>query len=161
VWYHGLTLIEALDAVQLERRDASGPLRISILDEQQTDKGDKLASGKVVQGTVKIGEKLIFGPHFLNCQVKFLMNSRDEYVQYAEPGENVRLCLHGLEEGDIRKGYILCDKVSPMVPISTHILAWVDILNLAKNEVIAKGFTSMFHIHTVQEECFVDEIKEI
>lgn len=79
---------------------------------------------------MRIGDKLIFGPHFKNCQVKFIMNSKDEYVQQAEPGENVRLCLHGLDDGDIRKGYVLCDKVNPMIPISTHILAHIDILNL-------------------------------
>lgn len=89
------------------------------------------------------------------------MNSKDLYVQYAKPGENVRICLHGIEEGDIRKGYVLCDKVNPMIPITTHILATIDILNLGKNEVVAKGFTSMLHIHTAQEECYIEEIREI
>jgi len=58
------------------------------------------------------------------------MNSKDELVKYAEPGENVRVCLHGLENGDIKKSYVLCDKAHPVIPISDHILAYLDIINL-------------------------------
>jgi len=88
------------------------------------------------------------------------MNSKDELVWFAEPGENVRICLHGLDEGDIRKGYVLCEKTN-VIPITDHILAHLNIINLGKNDVIAKGFKSVLHIHTVQEECEIEELKEI
>ena len=38
------------------------------------------------------------------------MNSKDQLVRYALPGENVRIALHGIEENQLWKGRILIYK---------------------------------------------------
>ena len=88
-WYHDQTLLEALDQVVLPERDPDGAVRVPILDEQRDEKGEILASGKVENGTLHIGEKLLYSPFLANCQVKYIMNSKDQLVRYALPGENV------------------------------------------------------------------------
>jgi len=34
-------------------------------------------------------------------------------------------------------------------------------LILQKNEIISKGFTSVFHLNTIEEECTIEEIRTI
>lgn len=60
-WYEGPSFLETLDKMPVEARDASGPLRIPILDKQK-DRGI-IIHGKVVQGTVRVGDKLALSPH--------------------------------------------------------------------------------------------------
>ena len=82
-------------------RDTEGAVRVPILDEQRDEKGEILASGKVENGTLHIGEKLLFSPFLANCQVKYIMNSKDQLVRYALPGENIRIALHGIGENEL------------------------------------------------------------
>ena len=60
-WYDGPTFIEVVDSLPVEQRDATGPLRIPVLDKQK-DRG-VVIHGKVMQGTVRIGDKLALSPH--------------------------------------------------------------------------------------------------
>ena len=138
-WYHDITLIQALDQVVLPEWDEDGPVWVPILDEQRDEKGEIMASGRVENGTLWIGEKLFLAPHLANCQVKYILNSKDKIVWYALPGENVRIALHGIEDNILRKGYCLSSWVEP-IPVSNHILANLEILILEKNEVISTGF---------------------
>jgi peptide chain release factor subunit 3 len=60
-WYNGQTFIEILDGMPIEKRDPEGPLRIPILDKQK-DRGI-IIHGKVMQGTVRLGDKIALSPH--------------------------------------------------------------------------------------------------
>jgi len=86
-WYEGPSFLETLDKMPVEARDATGPLRIPILDKQK-DRGI-IIHGKVVQGTVRVGDKLALSPHQTPSQVGFILDHKNQMVRYARPGENV------------------------------------------------------------------------
>ena len=66
-WYNDITLMEALDQVELPDWNEEGAVWIPILDEQRDEKGEILASGKIENGTLWIGEKLLMSPFLANC----------------------------------------------------------------------------------------------
>jgi peptide chain release factor subunit 3 len=86
-WYDGPCFIEILDNMPLEVRDPNGPLRIPVLDKVK-DRGI-IIHGKVVQGTVRVGDKLALSPHQTASQVGFILDHKNQMVRYARPGENV------------------------------------------------------------------------
>lgn len=56
-WYSGPTLIEILDNLPIEPRNAEAPLRVPILDKMR--EGNRtIIFGKVEQGTVRLGDRL-------------------------------------------------------------------------------------------------------
>ena len=59
-WYTGKTFLQILDDIALPKRDPKGPLRIPILDKMK-DRG-VVIFGKVEQGTVTIGDKVMVAP---------------------------------------------------------------------------------------------------
>lgn len=66
-WYTGKTLMDILDTLPVEYRDATGPLRIPILDKVK-DQG-VVAHGKIEQGTIRVGDKIQISPSGLPAQI--------------------------------------------------------------------------------------------
>jgi peptide chain release factor subunit 3 len=83
--------LDILDNLELPPRDPNGPIRIPILDKMK-DRG-VVVFGKVEQGTINVGEKLTIVPSGLPCQIQTIYNSKEQPVQYAKPGENIKLRL--------------------------------------------------------------------
>jgi len=99
--------LKILDDLELPPRNADGPLRIPVLDKIK-DRGTVIF-GKVVSGTVKVGDQLSVMPSNLLCKVANVYNSKDEAVRYAKPGENIQLRLLNIpEENMVNKGDVLC-----------------------------------------------------
>lgn len=66
-WYTGPTLMEILDDITLDERDADGPLRIPIIDKMKDP--NLICHGKVENGTVRLGDKLSIAPAGTPAQV--------------------------------------------------------------------------------------------
>lgn len=73
-WYDGPPLLDILDKVELEKRFPEGSLRIPVLDKMK-DK-DLVVHGKVENGTVRHGDKLVIAPHGGLAQVLGLMDAK-------------------------------------------------------------------------------------
>jgi peptide chain release factor subunit 3 len=56
-WYNGPSLLELIDDMEIPERDASGPIRIPIIDKLK-DRG-VVVFGKVESGTINMGDKLM------------------------------------------------------------------------------------------------------
>jgi peptide chain release factor subunit 3 len=67
-WYSGPTLLDILDKMPLEPRNAEAPLRIPVLDKMK-DSNRSVIFGKVEQGTVRLGDRLALSPNNMPCQV--------------------------------------------------------------------------------------------
>lgn len=65
-WYSGPTLMEILDNLPAEPRNAQAPVRIPVLDKMK-DGPRTVVFGKVEQGTVRLGDKLCISPSQLPC----------------------------------------------------------------------------------------------
>ena len=70
--------------------------------------------GKVESGTVKLGDKLTLAPHNHPCHVLTIMDSKNQEVEYARPGENIQVKMLHLEEEMITSGSVLCIRETPM-----------------------------------------------
>jgi peptide chain release factor subunit 3 len=86
--------------------------------------------------------------------VKVVTVYRDnDEVNYARPGENLRIRLSGVEEEDISPGFVLSSVRSP-IPAVLEFDAQLQILELLDHKAIfTAGYKAVLHIHAVVEEC--------
>ena len=115
-WYSGPTLLEILDNMPIEPRNAEAPLRIPILDKMK-DSNRTVVFGKVEQGTVRLGDRLAVSPHNSPCQVLTITNDKQQSVEYGRPGDNVMLKISYLDEEQVFKGDVLCPR-DQLMPVS-------------------------------------------
>jgi len=64
-WYNGPNLMEILDEMPVPPREATGTLRIPVLDKMR-ERG-VVAFGKVESGTVNLGDRIVVMPSNLPC----------------------------------------------------------------------------------------------
>jgi translation elongation factor EF-1alpha len=70
-------------------------------------------------------------------------------VDVAEPGDNVRMKVKGIEEEDLRYGFVMCPKEN-LVQGCRYFDAKVNILEY--KSIICPGYISVMHIHAATEE---------
>jgi peptide chain release factor subunit 3 len=74
-------------------------------------------------------------------------------VDYAMPGENLRIRLSGVEEEDISPGFVLSSARDP-IPTVLEFDAQLQILELLDHKAIfTAGYKAVLHIHAIVEEC--------
>jgi len=157
-WYTGCTLLQTLDEIDVPERKSDLPLRIPMLDGYK-DKGDKMAIGKVEQGSVRPGMKCIVMPIAAKCTVVSVFINEVE-MSHANSGENVVLKLHGVTEDQLMKGYVLCP-VSHPIRVVTRVKAQLRLIELPEERpVMTAGYRAMIHIHVAIEECEIIKLTE-
>ncbi|GAB5033106.1 elongation factor tu [Nannochloropsis oceanica] len=168
-WWEGLyvagehntaepTLISCLDALCIEGREPSAPLRIPVLDRYQ-DRGT-ISLGKVESGSVKVGQKVLVMPTKNTYEVQSILIN-DLPVRSAKPGENVKVKLGGAAVEDVQKGYVLCSVGEPCHAATRFDcqLALVDLLE--HRPIFSPGYTCVAHLHTAEEEVTVMDLLSI
>ena len=85
------TLLEMLDKLQIEGRDANAPLRIPLLDRYH-DRGC-MTMGKVEAGRIRKGDKVIIMPTKTETTVEGIFVNDTVPIASAKPGENVHIKL--------------------------------------------------------------------
>lgn len=155
-WYTGPTLMEILDDLTLDAREAKGPLRIPIIDKMKDPA--LVCHGKVEHGTVRLGDKLAVMPAGAPAQVLQLLDGKGRPVEYAAPGENVQIKINVADDEQIQRGFVLCHRDSPM-PVTEVFEAEVDVLDLIEYKpIITRGYACMMHIHTYHDEVVIKDI---
>ncbi|WCJ42040.1 GTP binding Elongation factor Tu family protein [Euphorbia peplus] len=153
-WWNGPCLFEALDGIEVPLRDPKGPFRMPIIDKFK-DMGT-VVMGKVESGSVTEGDTLLVMPN--KTQVKVLAVYIDENkVKRAEPGENLRIRLSGIDDDDILPGFVLSSVEKPIVAV-TEFVAQLQILELLDNAIFTAGYNAVLHVHAVVEECEIVEL---
>lgn len=157
-WYSGPSFIELVDKLPLEKRDAKAPLRLPVLD-KMTDQGTRTIFGKVEQGTVSLGDKCVIAPVDNPCQIGIIYDSKGRQVRYARPGENVQLkLLHIENDNAVNKGDVVCPQ-DVVVPTAEILEAEIELLELLNYKpVFTRGYSAIFHMHTLAEDCTVKDI---
>ncbi|CAK9206057.1 unnamed protein product [Sphagnum troendelagicum] len=149
-WWDGPCLFEALDAVELPERSPNGPFRMPLIDKYR-DMGT-VVMGKIESGSVRRGDTLMIMPNKATVKVVTVYRDNDE-VNYARPGENLRIRLSGIEEEDISPGFVISSVRSP-IPAVLEFDAQLQILELLDHKAIfTAGYKAVLHIHAVVEEC--------
>jgi len=154
-WYSGPSLLNVLENLKPPDRLIDAPLRLPINDKYR-DMGT-IVMGKLESGTVKKGANLLLMPNKTPIEVQAIYIESSE-IERAEPGDNVKLRIRGIEEEDVRCGFILCEP-SSLVPCISRFDAQIIILE--HKSIICPGYTCVMHIHASVEECTIESLLAI
>jgi elongation factor 1-alpha len=155
-WYTGPTLLEALDMLKVPEKPTNKPLRLPIQDVHTVQGFGTIPVGRVETGVMKPGDQIIVMPGGAKTEVKSI-EMHHQQLQKAEPGDNVGFAVKGLEKKDIKRGDVIGPVSSPP-KVAAEFTAQIVVLH--HQNVIAKGYTPVFHIHTAQVACTFIEFLE-
>ena len=155
-WYNGPTLLEALDMLEVPAKPTDKPLRLPIQDVYTISGFGTVPVGRVETGVMKPGDQIIIMPSGKKAEVKSIEMHKQQLPK-AEPGDNVGFNIKGVEKKDIKRGDVVGPASNPPM-VAEEFTAQIIVLN--HPNVIAKGYTPVFHIHTAQIACQFVEILE-
>ncbi|MCL4403693.1 MAG: translation elongation factor EF-1 subunit alpha [Candidatus Marsarchaeota archaeon] len=152
-WYTGPTLLEALDALKVPDKPLDKPLRLPIQDVYSISGFGTVPVGRVETGVLKAGDAVVIMPSGIKTEVKSI-EMHHQALQKAEPGDNIGFNIKNVAKSDVKRGDVIGPASNPPT-VASEFTAQVVILH--HQNVIAKGYTPVFHIHTAQIACtFVD-----
>jgi elongation factor 1-alpha len=155
-WYTGPTLLEALDTLTVPEKPTQKPLRLPIQDVFSIPGFGTVPVGRVETGILKVGEPIIIMPSGTKSEVKSI-EMHHQQLQKAEPGDNVGFNIKNVDRKDIKRGDVI-GPVSNPPTVATEFTAQIIVLH--HQNVIAKGYTPVFHLHTAQLACTIIDILE-
>uniref|UniRef100_A0A0N5C1M4 Tr-type G domain-containing protein n=1 Tax=Strongyloides papillosus TaxID=174720 RepID=A0A0N5C1M4_STREA len=152
-WYDGPCFIEYIDKVLPEiQRDYDGPSRCLVVD-KFSDMGTMII-GKMESGVIAKGQNMVLMPNKTPVQILQCL-SDDIESDMVVSGNNVKLKLKGVEEGDVLPGFVIC---SPDSLCSTGRIFDAEVVILEHKSIIAPGYSCVLHIHSAIEEVTVKNI---
>jgi elongation factor 1-alpha len=155
-WYKGVTLLQALDMLEIPPQATNLPLRLPIQDVYTITGIGTVPVGRVECGILKPDMKVIFMPSNKIGEVKSI-EMHHEALQQAKPGDNVGFNVRGLAKNDIKRGDVAGPVDSPPMVAKTF-TAQIMVLN--HPSVITVGYTPVFHCHTAQVACTFIELQK-
>ncbi len=155
-WYSGQTLLEAINSFNVPPKPVDKPLRLPIQDVFSISGFGTVPVGRVETGIMKPGDKVVLMPSGMNAEVKSI-EMHHKQLEKAEPGDNVGFNIKGLEKKDIKRGDVVGSTSNPPT-VAAEFTAQIIVLH--HQNVIAKGYTPVFHVHTAQVACTIVDILE-
>ena len=155
-WYTGPTLLELLDNLIVPPKPTDKALRMPIQDVFSISGFGTVPVGRIETGIMKPGDNIIFMPSGIKTEVKSI-EMHHKQLQQALPGDNIGFNIKGVDKKDIKRG----DVVGPVSnPPTVAVMFKAQVVILNHPNVIAKGYTPVFHIHTAQLACTFEELLE-
>lgn len=145
-WHDGPSLVEYLDSLPKIQRHLDLPVRIPIA-EKFSNMGT-WAMGKVMSGSMKVGNKLTLMPNKSTVTVQQILQEEKE-IDLSASGDQISIKVKGIEEDQLQPGYVLCAP-NALCSVCYSFDAQVAILDY--KSIIAAGFQCILHIHTAIEE---------
>ncbi|KAF2728416.1 hypothetical protein EJ04DRAFT_449376 [Polyplosphaeria fusca] len=113
-WYHGETLIQALDSSEPAKRNIEKPLRLTIGDVFRGGILNPVSiSGRIDAGSLQAGDTILCMPSAETATVKSL-EVENEPVDWAVAGQIATLHLADIDPIHLRLGDIVCTPQSPV-----------------------------------------------
>ena len=157
-WYAGPTLLDAINNLTAPEKPTQLPLRLPLQDVYEIKGIGAVPVGRVETGVMKVNDKIIIVParegKGVTGEVKSI-EMHHEVLQQAEPGDNVGFSVRGINKQDITRGDVVGHAANPPT-VAKEFTARIVVLN--HPNVLAKGYTPVFHIHTAQVACKITEI---
>jgi len=153
-WYSGPTVLDVINTFNAPDKPTNLPLRLPIQDVYSITGIGAVPVGRIETGVLKVGDKLSFQPSDKNGEVKSI-EMHHETMDSAEPGDNVGFNVRGVGKKDIRRGDVAGPESKPP-SVARAFTAQIAVLQ--HPSVIAKGYTPVFHAHTSQIACTLDEL---
>lgn len=156
-WYKGPCLLDVIDKFNVPERPVSKPLRISINDVFKGTGSGFCVSGRIENGVLKKGDKVLVCPTKEMAEVRSLsINDLTNNVAFA--GDQVTLTLSGVDMQNVSVGYILSDPVE-QVSVTTRFEARIVVFNV--KVPITKGFPVLVHYQSLVESANIVKLKAL
>lgn len=153
-WYTGPTIVQALDLLTIPEQPLNKPLRLPVQDVYTITGIGTVPVGRVETGILKPNQTVIFEPSGVKGEVKTI-EMHHEMVPEARPGDNVGFSVRGVGKTDVKRGDVAGPVDNPPT-VAAEFTA--QIIVLQHPNVITKGYTPVFHVHTSQTACKITEI---
>lgn len=158
-WFKGRSLFETFDALPHIARSESKILRIPLLDKLK-DMGAIITSCKINSGVVKPNMTCVLMPIQKTIVISKVLDTLDNELGYAGTGESVTLHLKGIEEDEIKRGYVICGQQF-WTNTALEFEAEINVFELLPAHCFGPGFTCMMHLHTVLEEVSITHLSRL
>jgi elongation factor 1-alpha len=156
-WYHGPTLLEALNNVTPPKRPVDKPLRIPLQDVYKIGGIGTVPVGRVETGVVRPGMQAMFAPVGLTAEV-LSVEMHHEQLTEAFPGDNVGFNISKLAVRDLRRGYVASDANDNPASGVKSFEAQIIVMNHPGK--ITNGYCPVVDCHTAHVACRFANIKE-
>ena len=153
--YAGLTLIQALDAIEEPKRPIDKPLRVPLQDVYKIGGIGTVPVGRVETGILKPNMVVTFAPGGVTTEVKSVEMHHEALAQ-AVPGDNIGFNVKNVSVKDIRRGYVCGDAKNDPPQESADFTAQVIILQHPGQ--IHNGYAPVLDCHTAHIACKFSEI---
>eukprot|EP01059_Diplonema_ambulator_P030630 TRINITY_DN532_c0_g1_i2.p1 TRINITY_DN532_c0_g1~~TRINITY_DN532_c0_g1_i2.p1 ORF type:complete len:551 (+),score=257.66 TRINITY_DN532_c0_g1_i2:43-1695(+) len=152
-WYDGRSLQDVLNEMQVPGRKEDDPVRFPVHGKYK-DEGKVHVHGKLESGQFGVGDKLLLQPTKNTAIIEsILLEDHSQEAGFA--GDHLILRLKGIEEEDIRAGYVLTD---PKEPLKNTVYFHAQVMILDVKNIITSGYSCVLHIHSAAEEVTFHEL---
>ncbi|XP_063381413.1 protein HBS1 [Cydia fagiglandana] len=156
-WYKGPCLLDVIDKFNVPERPVSKPLRMSINDIFKGTGSGFCVAGRIENGILNKGDKVMICPTKEVAEVKSLaINDVPNNVAFA--GDQVSVTLSGIDIQNVAVGYILSDPIQ-QVPIATRFEARLVVFNV--KAPITKGYPVLLHHQSLVESAHIVKLKAL
>lgn len=153
--YSGLTLINALDAIDEPKRPIDKPLRVPLQDVYKIGGIGTVPVGRVETGILRPNMMVTFAPSGITTEVKSV-EMHHEQLQQAVPGDNIGFNVKNVSVKDIRRGFVCGDSKNDPPQESAEFTAQVIILQHPGQ--IHAGYAPVLDCHTAHIACKFAEL---
>lgn len=154
-WYQGQTLVEALDALEIDGRAVERPLRIPIDDIHTISGIGTVPAGRIETGSVTIDDPVTFQPSSVGGDVASIEMYHEE-LDTARRGDNVGLHIRDIEREEIQTGDVVGPADDPPT-VAEEFTAQLFVLY--HPSTIRIGYTPVLQAHAAQVPCEFTELK--
>ena len=153
-WYHGPTVLEALDAIEANPSFVDLPLRFCVQDVYRFDER-RIVAGRIETGTLRIGDELVFSPANKTSTVHSIERWSSNADGLALAGDSIGITL--TEQIFVERGYVASHQTE--TPIETNRFH-ADLFWIARDPMrVGKPYT--VRLATQEVKCRVASIEEV
>ena len=153
-WYHGPTVLEALDAAEPTASLVDLPLRFCVQDVYRFDER-RIIAGRIETGTLRAGDELIFSPANKSSKVQTIERWNTEKNGVAIAGDSIGITL--TEQIFVERGYVASHQTE--TPIETNRFR-ADLFWIAR-EPLRVGQPYTVRLATQDVKCQVVSIEQV
>jgi len=155
----GMTLVDAIDAIEPPFRPIDLPLRLPLQDIYKIGGIGTVTVGRVETGILRPNMIVSFAPGNLSAEVRSI-EMHHEQLQEAFPGDNVGINVRNVPVKELHRGYVASDANNSPAKETVSFKAQVVILNHPGQ--ISVGYAPVLDCHTAHVACkFVELIDKL
>jgi bifunctional enzyme CysN/CysC len=153
-WYHGPTVLEALDATEPTASLVDLPLRFCVQDVYRFDER-RIIAGRIETGTLRAGDELIFSPANKSSKVQTIERWNTDKDGVAIAGDSIGITL--TEQIFVERGYVASHQTE--TPVETNRFR-ADLFWIAR-EPLRVGQPYTVRLATQDVKCQVVSIEQV